>query len=190
MKNIEILVDATGSCDLKSIEQQLIKMQNEFKNTDNQANVSFYSFGEVIHQDLQSLELPLSEDNKNKIFGGGTDFNQAIKEKLKNNPDVLVFIGDCIEESIHKYSIEMIDKTNIVVIQSKYQTFSHTPDLDPQVLKNFVSEIADLPFVKTTNVELYTSLENLFDSKQSVPGNIKHIKMNISQDKNFEKLKP
>lgn len=167
MRNIQVVVDTTGSFNLQEIEKQLINMQNDQSLQNDKVKVSFYSNGETLNKDLNSLTLPLSEENS-KLFGLGDDnFNQVIKSKLESKPDILMFIGEYMDVSIEKSTISNSD-TKFV--------FVHTGN-DQFVEQFFLAEVKDLPNVKSTNTTQYTNLNTFVGSDNALGNKIAQLRV-------------
>lgn len=154
MRNIQVVVDSTGSFNLEQIEKQLINMQNDQSLQNDKVTVSFHSAGERVNKDLNSLVLPLSTEETKALGLGGDDFNQVIKSKLETKPDVLMFIGDYMDVPVSKDSITNSD-TKVV--------FVHTGN-DKFVEQFFLAEVKDLPNVQSTTTAQYTNLNTFAGS--------------------------
>lgn len=179
MRNIQIVIDSTGSSSLKEIEKQLINMQNDQSLQGDKVTVSFYSAGERLNQDLNSLVLPLSEEN-HKWYGlGGDDFNQVIKSKLESKPDVLMFVGDYMDVPVAKETITN-SETKMV--------FVHTGQ-DKFVEQFFLAEVKDLPNVQSTNTTQYTNLNTFAGSDNSLGEKIAKLRVINGSAENESDLK-
>lgn len=188
MKNVKVVVDVTGSCNLKDIEQQLGKIKSELAIKNISTEVSFFSFGERFSIDLNSLDLPIK--NTENFFMGEDDFNAILKDKLKSNPDVLVFIGDCALAPIEKATTYKTEKTHLIFIQSRNNSMNNDTKIDTTLIKSFLSIVGHLSNVRMTNTEEFTSIEDILNKNSSIQKQINNLRISSSSSSSDSKLNP
>jgi hypothetical protein len=179
MRNIEVVVDASGSADLNEIEKHLVNMKMDPNLENDNIQVSFYSGGEKLSKKLNELEIPLTDEDKNKLSGGGDNFSLVIHEKLGSKPDVLIFIGDYMDQAIDRKFVNPVDTKLVFVCTQK----------DPHVEQFYLAALKDLPNVKSSNTDKYTSLDNLFKPDLSINEKISKLRFGNNKDSD-SKLKP
>lgn len=179
MRNIEVVIDASGSADLNAIEKHLINMKMDPNLENDNIHVSFYSFGERLSKNLNELEIPLSEAEQKNFYMGGDNFNQIIYEKLKNKPDALVFISDYMDLPMDKKFVNPLDTKIMFVCTQK----------DPQVEQFFLADLKDLPNIKSSHTDKYTTLNTLFTNDLSIEDKLSKLRLVTNKESN-SKLKP
>jgi hypothetical protein len=182
MKNIEIIVDVTGSCNVKEIESQLKKMQDELKDKTINANVSLWDDKELLSSDLQKLEIPFNKDMQ-RFMGGGNDFTRAVKSKLVNTPDTVVFIGDLCHSPLEENTFRDSPDTQLVVIQTSYEK-----KIKKDYALGFVKDIKDKVKTHISDVETYKSLDDIL--RYSIQDKIGQLRNSANNLNNNSEPKP
>lgn len=178
MKNIEVVIDASGSADLNAIEKHLINMKMDPNLESDNIQVSFYCGGEKLNKNLNELDIPLTDEDKNKLSGGGDNFSRVIHEKLNSKPDALVFISDYMDQAMDKKIINPQDAKIMFVCTQR----------DPHVEQFFLAELKDLPNIKSSNTDKYTTLNTLFTNDLSIEDKLS--KLRLVTQVSEPKLKP
>jgi predicted metal-dependent peptidase len=178
MRNIEVVVDASGSADLNEIEKHLANMQMDPSLEKDNIQVSFLSFGLQLSKNLRDLKLPLDNEDTKKFFLGGDNFSRVINEKLQSKPDALVFISDYMDLPIDGKLVNPVNTKIMFVCTQR----------DPQVEQFFLADVKDLPNVKSSNTDKYTSVNTLFNDLL-INDRISKLRFSNSKDSD-SKLKP
>ena len=121
---------------------------------------------------------------------GGDNFNAILKDKLKSNPDVLVFIGDCEDAPIQKTTTYKTENTQLVFIQSKSKSMNDDDKMDKTLVKSFLSMVGHLSNVRMTNTEEFTSIEDILNKDPSIQEKITNLRIVSASSGSDSKLNP
>ncbi len=177
MKNIEIVIDASASAIMHATEKYLINLQFDPSLENDNINVSYYSSGEKLRAKLH--EIDLSSDEKRKFFMSGDNYSEIIKSKFESNPDMVIFISDCMENPLSKNSITN-DKTILLVVSTQ----------ELRDAENYIKQVKDLPNIKTTTSSKYLSPYSLMSAYNNFRDKLDKLR-GLSNNENLEnKLKP
>ena len=121
---------------------------------------------------------------------GGDDFNAILKDKLKSNPDVLVFIGDCEDAPIEKTTTYKTENTQLVFIQSRNKSMNDDTKMDTTLVKSFLSIVGHLSNVRLTNTEEFTSIEDILNKNPSIQEKITNLRIASTSSSSDLKLNP
>lgn len=179
MRNIEIIIDASASANITEVEKYLVTMQMDPSLEKDNIQVSFFSGGEKINKNLNDLEIPLNEEDKNNLFGSGDDYNRIIKEKLKKDPDVLMFISDFMDRAMEKKSLGN-SKTNVIFLCTQKDDF---------VNQFFLAEVKDLPNVKKGYTDKYISLDRILKNDLLINDKISKLRL-VTNNETESRPKP
>ena len=179
MRNIEVVVDATGSADLQEIEKHLVNMKMDPNLENDNIHVSFFSGGQQLSKPLNELEIPLSNEDRKNLYMGGDNFSLVIHEMLGSKPDILVFIGDYMDQAIDRKFVNPVDTKLVFVCTQK----------DPHVEQFYLAALKDLPNVRSSNTDKYTSLDNLFKPDLSINEKIAKMRNTSNDNESDSKLK-
>jgi hypothetical protein len=188
MKNIEIIVDVTGSCNIKEIESQLQKIKDELKGKAINTNVSFCTDEYFLNKNLQdknlqNLDLPLKNEDINNFVGGCDDFTKTVKSKLVNNPDAIIFIGDLGHAPLAKNTFENNLDTQLVIIQTSYSNI-----INKNYAISFIQDIKNTIKTHISDVETYKSLDDIL--KYSIQDKIGKLRNSAQNQDNNSETKP
>jgi hypothetical protein len=172
MRNIEVVIDASGSANLGKIECHLVNMKMDPSLQYDNITVSFFASGQKINKNLNALEIPLTKEDRDKLYGGGDNYNEIIKEKLESKPDVLMFISDYMDRSIEKASLNNTDAKLVFICTQS----------DKYVEQFFLAAVKDLENVRSSNTDKYTSIDNLFKKDLSINEKISKLRFVTSKD--------
>lgn len=206
MKNIKIFVELTESSDLKETEQQLRKISDEVveqmiqerkmnisEDQLSNAQIIPYVIGNThdnqgnpnaAYRNLHQMPLPFKVDWRYSFIENNEVFKNFLDEKLSDNPDTIIFVGNFMNSPVPKVDAMSHPDTKVLLIQT-----TDNNEIDKLLAVNYSINIKDLPNLKVESSDTFTSLQQTLNSDTDVSNNIKNIRKSLTFGENAAKLK-